>query len=126
MLPDGRTEVLLFRGILVRMKQDQVSRAMAFIQLLHRFQSIERVAYAHDLSRKENDVEHSYFLAMFCWYLCDSLQLKYSKEKVLRYALTHDLHEAYAGDTFIFDAEATKTKKDREANARVRISGEFP
>jgi len=63
---------------------------------------------------------------MFCWYLCDSLELKYSKEKVLRYALTHDLHEAYAGDTFIFDVEATKTKKEREEKARVRIAGEFP
>ncbi len=108
------------------MVQSHAGRSVAFIQLLHKFQSVERVAYAHDLSRKENDVEHSYFLAMFCWYLCDSLELMYSKEKVLRYALTHDLHEAYAGDTFIFDAEATKTKKEREEKARVRIADEFP
>lgn len=101
-------------------------RTVAFIELLHRFQSVERVAYTHDLVRKENDVEHSYFLAMFCWYLCDSLELGYAKEKVLRYALTHDLHEAYAGDTFIFDEDAKKTKKEREENARVRIAGEFP
>lgn len=108
------------------MKNPSVIRAIAFIQLLHKFQSVERVAYAPDLIRRENDVEHSYFLAMFCWYLCDSLALGYSKEKVLRYALTHDLHEAYAGDTFIFDEKAKKTKKEREASARVCIAGEFP
>lgn len=108
------------------MKQNQVHRAAAFIQLLHKFQSVERVAYTADLARHENDVEHSYFLAIFCWYLCDSLELSYAKEKVLRYALVHDLHEAYAGDTFIFDAEAKKTKKEREEKARLRIAGEFP
>ncbi|MDO8742128.1 MAG: HD domain-containing protein [bacterium] len=101
-------------------------RAAAFVRLLHTFQSVERVAHTGDLSRRENDVEHSYFLAMLCWYLCDTLRLEYSKEKVLQYALAHDLHEAYAGDTYIFDQEGLKTKKDREKNARVRIAGEFP
>lgn len=108
------------------MKNPDATRTSAFIRLLHAFQSIERVAHVADLSRRENDVEHSYFLAMLCWYLCDALQLKYSKERVLKYALAHDLHEAYAGDTYIFDHEALKTKKEREGNARIRIAGEFP
>jgi putative hydrolase of HD superfamily len=97
-----------------------------FVRLLHAFQAVERVAHAHDLSRKENDVEHSYFLAMLCWYLCDALQLGYEKEKIFKYALAHDVPEVYAGDTYIWDVEALKTKKGREENARIRIAGEFP
>lgn len=108
------------------MKHPDAVRTAAFIRLLHAFQSVERVAHSVDLSRRENDVEHSYFLAMLCWYLCTALQLKYSREKVLMYALAHDLHEAYAGDTYIFDQEALKTKKAREGNARARIRVEFP
>src|SRR3989338_7365904 len=107
------------------MKHPDATRTAAFIRLLHAFQSIERVAHVADLSRRENDVEHSYFLAMLCWYLCDTLQLKFSKEKVLTYALAHDLSEVYAGDTYIFDHEALKTKKEREEHARIRIEKEF-
>ena len=107
------------------MKRPDIKRAAEFVRLLHAFQSVERVAHVGDLSRRENDVEHSYFLVMLCWYLCDALELDYSKEKIFKYALAHDLVEAYAGDTYIWDVEALKTKKEREENARVRIAGEF-
>lgn len=108
------------------MGQLDVTRVIEFIRLLHEFQLVERVAATPDLSRRENDVEHSYFLAMLCWYLCDALRLDYSREKIFQYALAHDLIEAYSGDTFFLDIEAQKTKKEREENARVRIAGEFP
>ncbi|MGD0328149.1 MAG: HD domain-containing protein [Minisyncoccia bacterium] len=108
------------------MKNPDVARTAAFIRLLHSLQSVERVAAISDLSRRENDVEHSYFLVMVCWYLCDTLQLDYSKEKVFRYALVHDLVEIYSGDTFFLDAKAQETKKEREESARVRIANEFP
>ena len=108
------------------MEHSDMERAAAFVRLLHALQSVERVAHIGSLSRRENDVEHSYFLTMLCWYLCDALHLELSKEKVLRYALAHDLHEAYAGDTYIFDHDALKTKKEREQNAQNRIRAEFP
>jgi putative hydrolase of HD superfamily len=108
------------------MKQPDVNRTAAFVRLLHAFQSVERIARASDLSRPENDAEHSYFLAMICWYLRDTLQLDYSLEKIFRYALSHDLVEIYSGDTFFLDTEAHKTKKKREENARMRIRSEFP
>jgi putative hydrolase of HD superfamily len=107
------------------MKPD-AKRATEFMRLLHSFQGVERVMYAPDLARRENDAEHSYLLAMLSWYLMDSLHLPYSKEKVLSYALVHDLHEAYAGDTYIFDEKALETKHQREKEARVRIAREFP
>ena len=96
------------------------------MRFLHAFQSIERVAYAADSSRKENDAEHTFFLAMLAWYLSDSLKLGHSTEKLLRYALAHDLVEAYAGDSYVFDHEARKTKKEREAKSQARIKKEFP
>jgi putative hydrolase of HD superfamily len=108
------------------MSQPDAKRTTEFMRLLHAFQGVERVAYAPDLVRKENDAEHSYHLAMLAWYLMDSLELPYSKEKVLSYALAHDLHEVYAGDTFIFDQEALQTKNKREREARERIAHEFP
>lgn len=108
------------------MEQPDVKRTAAFMRLLHALQSVERVAHTPNFSRRENDVEHSYFLAMLCWYLHDALKLSYSTEKILRYALAHDVVEAYAGDTYILDTEALKTKGKREQEARVRIKKEFP
>ena len=96
------------------------------MRLLHAFQGVERVAYAADSSRRENDAEHTFFLAMLSWYLSDSLGLRHSTDKLLRYALVHDLVEAYAGDSYIFDCEARETKKEREAEAQERIKKEFP
>lgn len=108
------------------MKKPDLSRTLEYIRLLQTFQSVERVAHAPNLLRKENDVEHSYSLSMLCWYLCDALDLDLSRNKVIEYALCHDLVETYAGDTFIYDTEGQKTKREREEKARLRIQNEFP
>lgn len=108
------------------MKQPDIKRVAEFVQLLHTFQSVERVIYAPDLARKENDAEHSYSLAMLCWYLNDALKLNLDKNKLLAYSLTHDFVEVYAGDTYVFDHEGKKTKHLREEEARLRIANEFP
>lgn len=68
--------------------------------------------------KPENDVEHSYFLAMAGWYVADSLQLPLNHEKILKYALVHDLPEAYTGDVDAFASHKEReTKKQREAKA---------
>lgn len=108
------------------MKQPDIKRATEFMRLLHAFQSTERVIFAPDLLRKENDAEHSYLLAMLCWYLNDTLELGLDTGVLLKYALAHDLVEVYAGDTYMFDQEGRKTKHRREEESRLRIADEFP
>jgi len=108
------------------MKQPDLKRVAEFVRLLHAFQSVERAILAPDLVRKENDAEHSYSLAMLCWYLNNSLGLNLNKSKLLEYSLVHDFVEVYAGDTYVFDHEGKKTKHQREEEARLRIAGEFP
>lgn len=101
-------------------------RTLQFTALLERFQKVERMAYVPESDRKENDAEHSYKLAMIAWYLIEREKLPLDSALVLRYALVHDLVEAYAGDTVVWDREAEKTKHDREDRARRRIEEEFP
>ena len=108
------------------MKHPDIKRTAEFVALLHAFQSVERVILAPDLNRKENDAEHSYLLAMFCWYLNDTLELGLDKGKIFEYSLAHDLVEVYAGDTYVFDQEGKETKHQREEDARARIAKEFP
>jgi 5'-deoxynucleotidase YfbR-like HD superfamily hydrolase len=67
-----------------------------FLQFLIDFQHIERVIYIQGFERKENDVEHSYQLAMLCWFTVMENQLSLDVHKVISYALVHDLVEVYA------------------------------
>jgi putative hydrolase of HD superfamily len=109
------------------MTDPDAKRAISFTELLHAFQRVERVYKVPHMERRENDVEHSYLLAMLAWYLIDSLGIDLNKEKVLKYALAHDLVEIYAGDTFAFtsDQSVKSSKHQREEDAHQRIKKEF-
>ncbi len=97
-----------------------------FSQLMLRLQDVLRNI---DLPRgvlRENDVEHSYHLAMMAWYLNSAHNLGYDTDRLLRYALVHDLAEAYAGDVDALDIEGRRGKEEREAAALDRISHDLP
>lgn len=98
----------------------------SFNDLLLAYQRIERVVYVPGTDRWENDVEHSYMLTMLAWYLIEKDKLPLSVDFVLKYALLHDLVEVFAGDTYIYDAQARATKHEREAAAALRLGKEYP
>lgn len=105
---------------------------LPIIKLTHDYNAVVRDPLSYDLSRHENDSEHSFQLAMVVWYLADKAPLQLNHEKLLKYALVHDLVEVYAGDTAPFTADEKKNKsmsasKDgREAAALDRLKKEFP
>ena len=96
------------------------------------FREIERITpIPEGNGEHENDAEHSYFLAMAGWYVSEKLHLPLSQEKILKYALVHDLPETYAGDVDAFaSAEERANKAVREADAvekiKARFGGKFP
>ncbi len=99
-----------------------------FVELLKKFQEVERVVRVPGQERWENDVEHCYQLALIAWYLVDKNNLSLNKDLVIQYALTHDLVEAYAGDTYVYSEDENEhaTKKQREEDAAKRLKQEFP
>lgn len=98
-----------------------------FLKFTHKLQSVKRTILVDNQSRWENDLEHSYQLAMLAWYIASTEKLKLNKNKVIKYALVHDMVEAYAGDTCIFSSEKSHiaTKAEREHAAAVQIQKEF-
>jgi putative hydrolase of HD superfamily len=101
---------------------------LSFVKLLGELQAVERVIHVQGSERWENDQEHSYSLAMLAWYVLDVGKFPLDREKVLRYALAHDVVEAYAGDTYIYseDHALLDSKLERERSALERIAAEFP
>lgn len=110
------------------MSELKLSDILQFTKLLNKFQSVDRVIYIPGTSKLENDVEHSYQLAMLAWYLSSNNFLNFDINLVIKYALIHDIVEAYAGDTFIYSENQAEhdSKHKREEDARLRILEEFP
>lgn len=96
-----------------------------FMRLLHKVQNVKRMARIPDESDYRNTAEHTFEVAMLCWYIANANDLALNFEKILKYALAHDVIEGYAGDTPVHDLEAQKLKKEKEAAALARIEEEF-
>lgn len=58
-----------------------VSAVFDYMLFLRRFQDVSREVHIH--SRFENDVEHSFQLAMMSWWLSSQLKLDFNQELLL-------------------------------------------
>jgi putative hydrolase of HD superfamily len=77
--------------------------------------------------RRENDVEHSYQLAMLAWYIMDVFELRLNRAVVYEYCLCHDLPEAKVGDVHcLANAKVKRLKHEKEREARRQIKLMFP
>jgi putative hydrolase of HD superfamily len=94
-----------------------VQRIAELQQFIADFASIERVPHLADKGRPENDAEHSFGLALTCWYLASHIAPQLDMARILKYALAHDTVEIHAGDTFFVDETGVSTKSDREDKA---------
>lgn len=104
-----------------------IQQFLKFTEILNIFKRTHRVVKAHDKDRLENDAEHSHQLAVLAMYVISVKKLPLNLEKIISYALVHDLVEIYAGDTDAFGTEEDKaTKHKREKEAQEKLKQEFP
>ena len=94
-------------------------------QMVADFAKIERVFDLANNGRLENDAEHSFSLALFCWYLQPKIAPELDLARVLQYALAHDIVELHAGDTYVFDEVKMADKSEREQVALEQIAVEW-
>lgn len=99
---------------------------LKFQELLKKYNSVYRdLGSIHKKNDADNDVEHSYRVAMLCWMLIDEYKLKLDTNKVIRYALVHDFPEVYAGDVSIWSSYSQKDKEKKEAAAMKKLAKQF-
>lgn len=104
-----------------------IDSLLKFVDLTHRFQQVRRALYATGEERMENDAEHSFQLALVAWYIVEKDSLTFDTDKVLKYALVHDLVEIHAGDTDAYGPEEHKaTKHIREMQAAQQLRLDLP
>lgn len=104
-----------------------LQKLLSFVKLTQDFRGVERQITFRSSQVKENDTEHSFQLAIVAWYLVNSHGFELDTNKIVKYALVHDLVEVYAGDTPMNskDEEYVKSKVAREKEAEERIAQEF-
>lgn len=107
-------------------KEDRLIKQMKFIEEIDKEKLIGRQTYLSDASRKENDAEHAWHMAIMAYLLKEYSNEPVDIGKVMLMCLIHDIVEIDAGDTYAYDAENLKTQKAREDAAKERIFSILP
>ena len=108
------------------MQNDRLLSQVTFILEVDKMKNVLRQTLITDGSRRENDAEHSWHLA-----LCAMVFMEYGPkgldmEKVLKMCIVHDLVEIYAGDTFAYDVKGNEDKALREEQAADKLFALLP
>lgn len=105
---------------------ERLRKQMQFIMEIDKLKKITRQSYISDGSRKENDTEHSWSLAMMCMILSEYANEEIDLLHAMKMVLIHDIVEIDAGDTYAYDNVGNATKREREEKAADRIFGLLP
>jgi putative hydrolase of HD superfamily len=105
---------------------DRLDMQLKFTAEIDKMTSVLRRTMLLDKSRRENDAEHSWHIAVMAL-----LFEEYASEPVdighaIKMCVVHDLIEIYAGDTFAYDVEGNKSKAEREEKAADRLFALLP
>ena len=105
---------------------DRLDSQFEFIREIDGLKKISRQIYLSDGSRKENDTEHSWHLALMAVLLSEYANENVDLLRVITMVLVHDIVELDAGDTYAYDDAGNATKREREVAAADRIFNILP
>ena len=105
---------------------ERLQKQMEFIVEVDKVKKIMRQTYLSDASRKEDDAEHSWHLALMAVLLKEYSNEEVDLSKVIPMVLIHDLVEIDAGDTYAYSGESAVVTEAREREAAERVFGILP
>ena len=108
------------------MDLERFEKQLAFIKEIDKEKQIFRQTYISDGTRKENDAEHAWHMAIMTLLLSEYSNEEIDVLKTIRMILIHDVVEIDAGDTYAYDEVAKTTQREREEKAADRLFGLLP
>ena len=106
---------------------DRLSQQIRFVIEADKLKGVLRQTWLVDRSRRENDAEHSWHLALMAVLLAEyAAEGGLDLARVLKMVVVHDLVEIDAGDTFVYDEAGRSDQSDREREAADRIFSILP
>jgi len=104
----------------------RLDQQLKFTAEIDKMTGILRRTLLVDHSRRENDAEHSWHIAVMAMLFEEYAKEKVDVGRVAQMCVVHDLVEIYAGDTFAYDVKGNEDKEAREAAAADRLFGQIP
>ena len=105
---------------------DRLRQQIEFVVEVDKLKYVYRQTLLMDGSRRENDAEHSWHLALMAILLREYAREEVDLLRVVKMVAVHDLVEIDAGDTFCYDEKGNEDKAERERQAADRIFGLLP
>jgi len=108
------------------MDVERFKKQLDFILEIDKEKEIYRQTHLTEYKRQENDAEHAWHMAVMIYLLKEYANEEFDVAKAMMMALTHDIVEIDAGDTYAYDKENLQTQKEREERAAARIYSLLP
>lgn len=105
---------------------ERLDSQFLFTAELDKMTSVLRRTLLLDLSRRENDAEHSWHIAVMAMLFSEYAAEPVDIGRVVQMCVVHDLVEVYAGDTFAYDAAGNADKEAREKAAADQLFAMLP
>ncbi len=107
-------------------RNEDVNKILKFTAEIDKMTSVFRRTMLIDKSRRENDAEHSWHIAVMAILFEKFAPAGTDISRAVKMCVVHDLIEIYAGDTFAYDINGNKSKAEREAKAADKLFGMLP
>ncbi len=106
--------------------EERLKKQLDFLLEIDREKEIYRQTHILGGSRRENDAEHAWHMAVMAFVLQEYANEPVDILRVMKMVLMHDLVEIYAGDTYAYDETGKQSQREREVQAADRIYGMLP
>ncbi len=110
----------------IESKNNRLDQQLRFTAEIDKMTSILRRTMLIDGSRRENDAEHSWHIALMALLFEEYATEPVNISRAVKMCLVHDLIEIYAGDTFAYDVAGNADKAEREAAAADKLFAQLP
>ena len=107
-------------------EDEKINQLLRFTAEVDKMTGISRRTMLLNKSRRENDAEHSWHIAVMAMLFKDYAPEGCDVARAVQMCIVHDLVEIYAGDTFAYDVSANLGKEEREKAGADRLFGELP
>ena len=105
---------------------ERINKILKWAVEIDKMTAVYRRTVLIDKSRRENDAEHSWHIAVMAMLFEDYAVEKVDTGRAVKMCVIHDLIEIYAGDTFAFDPKANEDKAEREKAAADKLFSQLP
>ena len=105
---------------------DRLNQQLLFAAEIDKMTAVLRRTMLIDKSRRENDAEHSWHIAVMAMLFSEYASEPVDIGRAVQMCVVHDLVEINAGDTFAYDTAGNLNKAEREKEAADKLFAVLP